>query len=147
MHQTNLTARMRACIERNIACIEEMLESHVPIEQALADEHVLEQAHARRERDTKTLVGLQQELDMLLKEWREDTSITAEEKAEIIALAARAAELDRRLAETRQHSIEELVSHMLDIKSGLAGLRKGRDMLGKFRSREEPGAGYIDRKA
>ncbi len=143
----SIVARMRACIERNIACFEAMLQACVSIEQMALEENVLEGLYASREKDNKILAGLQHELDLLLREWRQDDTIAVEERAMITELASHAFELDQQLQQAREKSISDLKRYMLSIQNGLVGLHKGHNMLDKFRSPEKKQAGYIDRKA
>jgi len=103
----------------------------------------------RQRLDEAESSALTQELEALSPEYEAATDLSDEDRAAIRDLADRARELALQLGEVNEAADRALGERMVEARSALNELARGRDMLDKYRPfrDDRSGGAFVDKKA
>ena len=145
MPELGLAARVKDYLARQIAWTELVLEELGHLDQDLAGKE-LDVLLDRQSRHEKEMEGLAREYHGLQQEWAQ-AEVRREERSEVRALSKRAQELAAALRRRYDEAVEMAEAALVESSGQRRALRRGRDMLGKYRPGLEEGPGFIDKKA
>jgi len=141
----SIVDRLSNYFDRQIGLYDEMLKSYETLSTDLeADE--LESLGDRQEAFTRRANQLEEELQLLSREWHAATNVTDAEREHIRGLARHAEEMARRLESISQTAAGQTRTRMRAVKDELDSLRRGQQTMTKYRS-EDGDSGYLDTKA
>ena len=141
----NIAGRMADYFGRQVALYEEMLEDFQTLSERLQAEDLGPLATKQRDFSTRS-AQLEEELSLLLREWRQATDIREADRKRVRALAGKARRLAGQLEAYSRDASERTRVRQDEVRSALEGLRRGQQMLTKYRIDDDP-AGYMDTKA
>lgn len=92
---------------------------------------------------------LREEFRLLNREWEKAADIPDDERAAVSGMAERAQELVQRIVAKQNAAVEQLRKDMAEVQSACKELRRGRDMLRKYRPTDpaDKRGTYMDRDA
>jgi len=146
MDDMTLCQRVRAAMERQIAWMKTALRDLEGLE-SCGNEAALEQLVATQKIREKELADLMREQQAMLTEWRAAHALPAEEREKIRRLAAEAEKLAGRLRRRYDEAVAWADAEKKQCSEALQSVRRGRDMLTRYRPGMDEAPGFIDRNA
>ncbi len=137
---------MKDYFTRQTAWFEQMLSDLETLEKDLNDPE-LEKVDEQRRIHTEKTENLAGEFQALYAEWEAATDLAEEERAEVRRLSRRAAELAAQLRATHDQALGTVHDRLENLSASLNKLRRGRDMLQKYRPGQSTDATFVDKKA
>jgi hypothetical protein len=142
----DLTARLRDCFARQVELYEEILRDYGTLTEDLEGPDLgplveRQVVYGRRARE------LAEELRVLHREWEASGLVSEGDRAMLAPHAARARALAQRLSDVHEGAIGRLGERMAEVRKSCEELRRGRDMLDKYRPTERTGGDIVDRQA
>ncbi len=146
MDDMALCQRVRAAMERQIAWMETALRDLEGLESG-GNEAALEHLAATQKTREKQLADLLREQRTLLAEWRAAQGIPAEERERMRRLAAGAEKLAGRLRRRYDEAVAWADAEKKHCAEAMQSVRRGRDMITRYRPGIDEPPGFIDRNA
>lgn len=131
--------------ERQIALLEAMRAELPELEQLVAQdaESAVTDFHRSRE---YALSVLAREYDLLRREWNDTEHLTPEERRRVQTLSARAQEAIAEVQPLVSRSIESAREKLGTLEGSMTELRKGRQVMRAYKTRETGPGGGLDRQ-
>jgi hypothetical protein len=146
MAQRETAARVKRYLERRIAWFEELLADLDACVES-PPETDWEAWLGRQQRRTEEMEDLAREHVGLLREWRASAEESPEQRQEVRMLAERAETTQGRILEAYTRACHNAAQRMEAGEAELAALRKGHELLGRYRAEGGPEHDFLDRKA
>lgn len=141
-----LPERVKSYLVRHIAWLEEALRDLDRLDEDLA-QGAFDAVAEREARRAPEGAHLAREHRGLLREWQASQGIPSEARESVRILAQKAEVLTARLLARYEESAVRLQREMSEHTETINALRRGRDMLVKYRPGDLGNAGLIDKKA
>ena len=142
---TNIAARMRDHLERQIDCFQRMLAAADSMSEASLEGEGLDAAVRLQRGHAEELEVLRREFLLLMRDWKA-ANPSAGEQADVRALAAKAETLSSRITKANDEAVRLVGAHRERVKNSWNELRRGRGMLKAYRVGDPPTTNRLDRK-
>ncbi len=146
MEAPDLTARVKDHLRRQRIWCEESLAELDRLLAGLSGETAEEFAARQNEREA-LLIHLTREHRGLLHEWRQAGHIEEAERAAVRALWGQIETLNEQLRLRYEEAVRSVDRELGANAAAANGLRRGRNMMGKYRPGDTDEPGFIDTKA
>ena len=146
MSGMSLASRFLDYLERQIAWLDAMLAELASLDSEV-DSADLDSLIARQQAFSKRAQTLAHEFKALQREWAGAHSLPADERVAVRALARRAQERVGQVREANGRLLVRIEARAADVKKELGEVRKGQEMLRKYRPRGGSSGSFVDRKA
>ena len=144
-HTSSLPYRVQDYFRRQIACFEEILADLERLEHDLGGPDAPQRIQLRLPHERRT-AALEREFTALAREWRQAAELPKPDRADIRALAQTAQALAEEVCAAYQRGIELATTRSAEVKADLGDLRRGRDVLQRYRTTQFDVA-FFDRRA
>jgi len=132
-HTSSLPYRVKDYFRRQIAWFEEILADLERLEEDLDGPDAAQRIELRLRHDRRT-AALEREFTALAREWRQAAELPKADRADIRALARTAQALAENVCAAYQRGIELTTTRSAAVKGDLGDLRRGRDVLERYRT-------------
>lgn len=132
-HTSNLLYRVKDYFRRQIASFEEILADLERLDEDLQRPDAAQHIELCLGHDRRT-AALEREFAALAREWRQAVDLPNADRADIRALAQTAQALAENVCAAYQRGIELTTSRSDAVKADLGDLRRGRDLLERYRT-------------
>ena len=146
MECADLVARVTNYLERHIAWFEECLAALDRLAEDLADDRIEAVAAAQADRNARG-EHLMREHRGLLAEWERCDEVPSEAQRAVRRLADRAEKCKEALSTRYEEAAGLLAQETTGREEAIKALRRGRQMVTRYRPADAPAANFIDRKA
>lgn len=142
---SNIAGRMANFFERQIAVLDEMREELPALKQVIESDAqaAAVEFHRRREH---ALAILAKEFELLKREWNDTEGLTPEERSNVEQLSAKAQNLIAELQPMVSTSITFAQEKMEGMTSSMNELRRGKQVMQAYKTREPGEGGGLDRQ-
>jgi len=142
----DIAYRMRDYFVRQIVWFEQMVDQLVSLRQHPLNPEAIEMVAENERVRMRRTQELEEEFEVLKKEWDSTPSISESDRIEIKRLAARAEELTTELMQHYDALAKEANAAHADLRNRLNELGRGRGMLHSYKIDASPAPNYLDKK-
>lgn len=141
----NIAGRMADFFERQIAVLDEMSAELPDLERIVEQDAVSAGVdfHKRREH---ALAILAREFELLKREWDETEGLTADERAHVEALSREAQKRIAGIQGLLTRSVSRAQEKMTTMEVSMTELRRGKQVMRAYKTRESGEGGGLDRQ-
>lgn len=132
-HTSSLPYRVKDYFRRQIASFEEILANLERLDEDLHRPDAEQRSELPLRHDRRT-AALEREFEALAREWRQAADLEKADRADIRALAQTAQALADNVCAAYQRGIELTTTRSAAVKADLGDLRRGRDLLERYRT-------------
>lgn len=146
MLDADVAARVKKHLGRHVEWLEEGIRAAQTASDTMSEED-LEALLAAQAKRNAELTHLWREQAGLLREWRVARNAGQEDRTEVRRMADHAQQLTEELRALQENLITALSLRLLNRQDAIHSLRRGRDLLGKYRPGGEDTSGFLDKRA
>jgi len=146
MDDISIGARLEDCFRRQIELFKRMAAADAALPQNVESSD-WEQAQRLQEGFSRELAALEEEFNLLKREWDESADISEAIRDRMHDLAAVAREMAEEIARSRAADAERISSMVKETNQKLGTLQRGKRMLRNLRAGDSGDGGFIDRQA
>jgi len=142
-----LADRVIRCLLRTEELCDRLVKDHAYVNQQLDGDVDIGDAVALHHRLADELVVAQEEIAVLLQEWRRTIDADEHEQAAVKAHAARVQERVHQALNAQQESRSVLAQKLSSLGGTLTAMRQGKATLRQYRAGDDEAPDYVDRNA
>jgi len=146
MADNSIASRMRNCLERQIELFEAMAESRGSLPDN-PDDEIWDELRELQAGFTKKLAAIDEERQLLRKEWEAAADMSHEQKEEVESITRKARAMARELSDSGEKDRQRILGMMDKTKKRLDSVLRGKSVLKKLKTNDDKTSGFLDKKA
>jgi len=145
-HAPSLQHRVKDHFARQIAWFEELLRDLDRLDEDLDAPDASDRIEGRLHH-VKPTAALEREFAALARDWREAEGLAERDRAEVRALAKRARALAEQVCAAYDRGLDRVAAKSSCVQGSLGELRRGREVVGRYRGSTGLDAAFFDKRA